>query len=55
MQLSFYGIIRLLIRVRNTRAEEVFVISLISEDAILEMPFLTAHNCSLDLADRYCE
>lgn len=47
-QLTFYGIIRLPMRVRNIRAEDVFVVSRVCEDAILEVPFLTAHNCSLD-------
>lgn len=48
-QLSFYGIIGLPIWVRDTRVEEVFVVSRISK-TILGMPFLSAHNCSLDFA-----
>ena len=47
-QLPFYGVIRLQVRVRDVKTEDVFVVSQISEDAILGMPFLVAHNCSMD-------
>lgn len=49
-QLAFYGIIRLHIRMRDTRAEEIFVASRLSEDAILGMSCLTARNCYLEFA-----
>lgn len=48
-QLPFYFIIHQFIWVRENRAEEVFVVSRVSKDAILEMTYLTAHNCSLDV------
>ena len=41
--LAFYGIIRLPVRLRDVKTEEVFVVSQIGEDAILGMPFLAAH------------
>ena len=47
-QLPFYGILRLPLRVRDVKTEEVFVVSRINEDAILGMPFLVAHNCSME-------
>ena len=47
-QLPFYGVLRLPLRVREVKAEEVFVVSRISEDAILGMPFLVAHNCAME-------
>lgn len=34
----------------DTRTEEIFVVSWVSEDVILGMPFFTAHSCSLDFA-----
>ena len=46
-QLSFYGVLRLPLRVRDLKAEEVFVVSRINEYAILGMPFLVAHNCAM--------
>jgi hypothetical protein len=47
-QLPFYGTIRLPVRLREVRTEETFVVSRISEDAILGMPFLISHRCALD-------
>ena len=35
-------------RLRDVKIEETFVVSSISEDAILGMPFLAAHNCTMD-------
>ena len=46
-RLPFYGIIRLTICLRDVRTEEVFVGSRLSEDAVLEMSFFVAHQCSL--------
>ena len=48
-QLLFYGVFRASIRVRNVKVEEAFVISQISEDAILGMPFLRVQRCAMDL------
>ena len=47
-QLPFYGVLRLPLRVRDVKAEEVFVVSRSSEDAILDMPFLVAHICAIE-------
>lgn len=47
-QLRFYGIIWLPFRVGDVKAEEPFVVSMITEDAILGMPFLMAHQCCMD-------
>ena len=47
-RLPFYGIIRLDIRLRQVKTEEVFIISQINEDAILGMPFLVEHRCAMD-------
>ena len=47
MQLLFYGVIRLPFRVRNVNTEEVFVVSRINKDAILNMPVFVTHNCSM--------
>ena len=33
---------------RDVKAEEVFVVSCINEDAILGMLFLVAHNCAME-------
>lgn len=46
--LSFYVLIWLTIWVRDTQAEEVFVISCISEGAILGVHFLIGHSCPTD-------
>ena len=40
-RLPFYGVVKMPIKIRDVKLEEIFVISLISEDAILGMPFLT--------------
>ena len=45
--LPFYGMIKIRGRLRDQRFEEVFVVSQISEDGILGMPFLTARDCTL--------
>ncbi|XP_067950499.1 uncharacterized protein [Watersipora subatra] len=47
-RLLFYGVVHLPIRLRNEKTEKTFVISQISEDAILGMPFLTANQCALE-------
>ena len=47
-RLPFYGIIRLSMRLRQVKTEEVFIISQISEDAILGMPFLVERRCAMD-------
>ena len=47
-QLPFYGVLRLPLRVRDVKTEATFVVSRINEDAILGMPFLVAHNCSME-------
>ena len=47
-QLPFFGMLRAVIRLRDMRTEATFVVSHISEDAILGMPFLTTHHCALD-------
>lgn len=49
-QIPFYGVIQLPIRVRDVKTEETFVVSRISVEAILGMPFLAAHNCHLNFA-----
>ena len=40
-RLPFYGVVKIPIKIRDVKLEEIFVISRISEDAILDMPFLT--------------
>ena len=47
-QLQFYDVLRLPLQMRDVKAEEIFVVSRINEDAILGMPFLVAHNCSME-------
>ena len=47
-QLPFYDVLRLPHRVRNVKAEEVFVVSRINKDAILSMLFLVTHNCAME-------
>ena len=47
-QLPFYGVLRLPLRVGDVKTEETFVVSRINEDAILGMPFLVAHNCTME-------
>ena len=47
-QLPFYGVLRLPLRVREVKTAEVFVVSRINENAILDMLFLVAHNCAME-------
>ena len=47
-QLTFYGVIQLSIRLKELVVEEKLVVSRISEDVILGMPFLAAHQCTID-------
>ena len=47
-RLPFYGVIQLRIRLRELLIEEKLVVSRISEDVILGMPFLAHHSCSID-------
>ena len=47
-RLPFFGMVRLSIRLRQVKLEETFVVSQISEDAILGMPFLVEQGCSMD-------
>ena len=54
-KLPFYGVIRLTGRVRDVPIEEVFVVSQISEDAILGMPFLAAHSCKMEFGNPIIE
>ena len=46
-QLPFYGAIRLDLRIKGLRLEEVFVVGRVSEDVILGMPFLSEHQCGM--------
>ena len=48
--MPFYGMISLELRLRDVKVKETFVVGAISEDAILGMPFLTDHGCSLDFS-----
>ena len=47
-RLAFYGILRLSGRIRDVPIEENFIVSQLNEDAILGMPFLTAHSCRME-------
>ena len=47
-KLPFYGVVQVPIKVRDVKLEEIFVVSQISEDAILGMPFLANHDCRMD-------
>ncbi|XP_067931265.1 retroviral-like aspartic protease 1 [Watersipora subatra] len=47
-RLPFYGIIHQAIHLRDVKTEEVFVVSHLSEDAMLRRPFFMAHQCSLE-------
>ena len=47
-RLPFYGIVKLSIRLRQVKTDEVFIVSQINEDAILGMPFLVDRQCSMD-------
>ena len=48
--MPFYGMISLELPLRDVKVKETFVVGAISEDAILGMPFLTDHGCSLDFS-----
>ena len=47
-RLPFYGVIQLKIRLKELLIEERLVVSRISEDVILGMPFLAQHSCTID-------
>lgn len=47
IRLSFYRVVQLSIRFQNVKAEEVFVVSQISEDPILRMSFFADHQCAM--------
>ena len=47
-RLPFFGMVRLAVRLQQVKVEETFVVSQISEDAILGMPFLVEQGCSMD-------
>ena len=47
-RLPFYGVIQLRIRLKELLIEERLVVSRISEDVILGMPFLARHSCTID-------
>ena len=46
-RLPFYVVIQLRIRLRELLIEETLVVSRISEDVILGMPFLAHHSCTI--------
>ena len=46
--LPFYGVIPVCIRLKELLIDEKLVVSRISEDVFLGMPFLANHNCSID-------
>ena len=48
IKLLFYTVVRILIKVRDVKLEEIFVISQISKDVILGITFLANHNCRMD-------
>ena len=48
-RLPFYGVVKILIKIRDVKLEEIFVISQISEDAILGMTFLTNYDCRIEV------
>ena len=47
-RLPFYGVLRVAGRLRDVKMEEAFVVSRLGEDVILGMPFLAAHQCTLN-------
>ena len=49
--LPFYGVIRFPVKLRVVKTEEVFIVSQISEDAFLGMPFLWPTNAQWSLSD----
>ena len=48
-QLPFYGVLEASIQLRKGNTEDAFVISQVSEDAILGMHFLTANRCAMEI------
>ena len=42
-RLTFYGVVHLPLQLKDVKNEEVFVVSKINENALLEMPILVAH------------
>jgi len=46
--ISFYGVIEIAGSVRNRAIQETFIVGQLKEDAILGMPFLQRHRCSID-------
>ena len=47
-KLRFYGVVKILIKIRGVKLEEIFVISKISKNASLGMPFLANHVCQME-------
>ena len=47
-RLPFYSVIQQHIRLKELLIEKRLVVSRISEDAILGMPFLACHSCTID-------
>ncbi|XP_067951798.1 uncharacterized protein [Watersipora subatra] len=47
-RLTFYGVVRLSVRLQDGNTEEDFVVSQISKDTISRMPFLVAHQCAMN-------
>ena len=47
-RLPFYGVVQVRIRLKELLIEERLVVSRISEDVILGMPFLARHSCTID-------
>ena len=45
--LPFYGAIKLDLRLKGLRLEEIFVVGRVSEDVILGLPFLAKHQCTI--------
>ena len=44
----FYDVIKIPIKIRDVKLEEIFAISQISKEAILGMPFLANHDCRME-------
>ena len=49
-RLSFYGVVKIPLKLRGVYTEEAFVVCCVNEDIILGMPYLTKHKCSMDFA-----
>ena len=47
-RLLFYGVVKISIKIKGVKLEEIFVISQISEDIIFGMLFLTNHDCRME-------